>query len=237
MKKWLVTGLSIVLAATLAVVPATSSVLDAVPKTASAATKTTQTYMLSTKKTYVRKGASTKNTAVGYIDKKVRVKLKITKGKSWAYFSEKGLKGYVKLADFKDLKRKSSSERESKIITLVNKERKKAGLKPLKENKVMNYTAYYKSKEMAQKNYFGHDGGKYKTWSNLITSHIGINITGMGENIAYGYPSTKEVMIAWMNSKGHRENILNKNFKEMGVGVYYDKSNKRFYWTQHFLTK
>ena len=63
--------------------------------------------------------------------------------------------------------------------------------------------------------------------------YVGYNYSYLGENIAFNYPDDNSVMIAWMNSPGHRANILNPNFTQMGVGITYDSGGEPYY-TQEF---
>ena len=66
-----------------------------------------------------------------------------------------------------------------------------------------------------------------------VVTICGVKFMGAGENIAWGQRSPEEVMNGWMNSSGHRANILNSSFKKIGV-VYYVGANGRTYWTQLF---
>ena len=115
------------------------------------------------------------------------------------------------------------------VLKLVNIERARVGLSPLTLARDLTASAYVRAKELPYK--FSHtrpNGAKCFTAMPQI-GHI------LGENLAGGQTTPKQVVQAWMDSKTHRENILNKNFKEMGV-VYYYKSNSKYkhYWVQHF---
>lgn len=118
------------------------------------------------------------------------------------------------------------SKAEKKVLALTNAARKKAGCKPLKGNKRLALAARRHSKDMAVKKYFSHtskDGSS--PWDRI--RRTGYKNPG-AENIAYGYPSAQAVMKGWMNSSGHRANILNCGLKSLGVGKY------KTYWTQDF---
>jgi len=121
------------------------------------------------------------------------------------------------------------------VITLVNQERAKQGLAPLKENVKLSSVAKIKSGDMVANNYFDHTSPTYGSPFDMMKK-FGITYTAAGENIAMGQPTAASVMSAWMNSPGHRANILSKNFTEIGVGIARDKSGT-IYWTQQFIGK
>ena len=124
----------------------------------------------------------------------------------------------------------SVKEYESEVVRLVNIERTKAGLKPLKENWELSRVARYKSEDMKNKNYFSHTSPTYGSPFQMMKS-FGITYKTAGENIAKGYATPKAVVNGWMNSSGHRANIMNSSFTEIGVG-YVANGN---YWTQMFI--
>lgn len=126
------------------------------------------------------------------------------------------------------------SEEASEVIRLVNVERSKNGLAPLKANAELSKVATVKAQDMIDKNYFDHTSPTYGSPFDMMKK-FGINYTAAGENIAYGQKTPAEVMNGWMNSSGHRANILNSNFTEIGVGVAKDK-NGTPYWVQMFIT-
>jgi uncharacterized YkwD family protein len=117
----------------------------------------------------------------------------------------------------------------NQVLTLVNSERSKAGLKPLKLNSTLTKSAQAKSQDMHDKKYFDHNSPTYGTPFQMM-SKFGYKYSYAGENIAMGQKTPKEVMDAWMNSQGHRANILNSNFTEIGIGYVADGN----YWTQQF---
>lgn len=116
------------------------------------------------------------------------------------------------------------------VIALVNEERTAVGLKPLTINESAMSAALVRAKEIRQR--FSHtrpDGSSFST----ALKEQGISYRGSGENIAYGQRSPEAVMKAWMNSSGHRANILNDKYTSIGVGCY--EQNGTLYWTQLFL--
>lgn len=122
---------------------------------------------------------------------------------------------------------------ESEVVRLVNVERAKVGLPALKENWQLSRIARYKSQDMINKNYFSHYSPTYGSPFDMIES-FGIKFSAAGENIAMGQRTPQEVMNAWMNSPGHRSNILSPSYTEIGVGLAKDKAG-RCYWTQMFI--
>jgi len=124
---------------------------------------------------------------------------------------------------------------EKEVVTLVNQERAKQGLAPLKENVKLSSVARTKSEDMVAKNYFSHTSPTYGSPFDMM-KQFGITYTAAGENIAMGQQTAASVMSSWMNSPGHRANILSGNFTEIGVGVAKDKSGT-IYWTQQFIGK
>lgn len=121
---------------------------------------------------------------------------------------------------------------EQEVIRLVNVERSKAGLPALKEDWELSRVAEHKSMDMQKRNYFSHTSPTYGSPFDMMKS-FGIDYRSAGENIARGQRSAEEVVDAWMNSEGHRKNILNRNFTHIGVGYVADGN----YWTQMFIGK
>lgn len=122
---------------------------------------------------------------------------------------------------------------ESEVIRLVNVERSKNGLGPLTQNWELSRVARYKSQDMMNKGYFSHTSPTYGSPFRMMES-FGIRFSAAGENIAKGQRTPAEVMRDWMNSPGHKANILNGSYQQIGVGVAKDSSG-RFYWTQMFI--
>lgn len=124
------------------------------------------------------------------------------------------------------------TETEQKVIELTNAERRKNGLSDLKADSALSNVAREKSKDMKAKNYFSHTSPTYGSPFDMMRD-FGISYKTAGENIAMGQRSPEEVVQAWMNSEGHRKNILNGNFTHIGVGYVKDGN----YWTQMFIGK
>ena len=121
-------------------------------------------------------------------------------------------------------------EYEAEVIRLVNEIRAENGLKPLTANWELSRVARYKSQDMADKHYFSHTSPTYGSPFQMMKS-FGLSYRTAGENIAYGQRTPQQVVDAWMNSSGHRANILNSSYTQIGVG-YVAKGN---YWTQMFI--
>lgn len=119
---------------------------------------------------------------------------------------------------------------EQEVARLVNVERAKAGLAPLTLNWELSRVARYKSQDMKDNRYFAHNSPTYGTPFQMIRS-FGLSYRTAGENIAMGYATPAAVMNGWMNSSGHRANILNASYTQIGVG-YVAEGN---YWTQQFI--
>jgi uncharacterized YkwD family protein len=124
----------------------------------------------------------------------------------------------------------STSNYEQKVAELVNIERQKNGLAPLTLDSAISNVARIKSKDMADNNYFAHQSPTYGSAGNMLTQ-FGIKWSAWGENIAAGQRTPEEVVRAWMNSEGHRANILSPNFSRIGVGYV---NSARPHWTQMF---
>ncbi len=123
----------------------------------------------------------------------------------------------------------SVSSYETEVIRLVNEIRQKNGLTPLIQDWQLSRVARYKSQDMRDLGYFSHISPIYGSPFNMMKS-FGISYKTAGENIAKGYSSPRAVVDAWMNSPGHRANILNSSYTHIGVG-YVASGN---YWTQMF---
>lgn len=134
----------------------------------------------------------------------------------------------IKVPNLSEIKRLAKE-----VVILVNKERAKQGLAPLKDNWQLSRVARYKSEDMRDKNYFSHTSPTYGSPFDMI-KNFGIRYMAAGENIAMGQQTAASVMNAWMNSPGHRSNILSRKFTEIGVGIAKNK-NGTIYWTQQFI--
>ena len=121
---------------------------------------------------------------------------------------------------------------EKEVIRLVNEIRVKNGLKELTYDWQLARVARYKSEDMRSNNYFSHTSPVYGSPFQMMKS-FGISYKSAGENIAKGQSTPSAVVNAWMNSQGHRANILNSSFTHIGVGYVADGR----YWTQMFISK
>lgn len=117
------------------------------------------------------------------------------------------------------------------VVKLVNEERTKNGLAPLTIDQNAEKAALVRAKETEIS--FSHTRPNGSSFSTALTES-GASFRGSGENIAYGQKTPEQVMQGWMNSSGHRANILNANYKSIGVGHYQNASGVS-YWTQLFM--
>ena len=119
---------------------------------------------------------------------------------------------------------------ESKVIELTNAERRKNGLKDLIGDSAISNVAREKSTDMQKNNYFSHTSPTYGSPFDMMRDS-GITYNTAGENIAQGQRTPEEVVQAWMNSEGHRKNILSDKFTHIGVGY----QQNGHHWTQMFV--
>ncbi|WP_346779386.1 CAP domain-containing protein [Paenibacillus brevis] len=119
-------------------------------------------------------------------------------------------------------------ERAAEVVALVNQIRVEAGLKPLTVHTNLTKMAKTKAVEMYNRNYFNHTSPVYGSPFEMMDA-FNITYRYAGENIAKGQWSAKEVVQDWMDSPGHKANILNKNYNLIGVGYY------NGYWVQEFI--
>ena len=119
---------------------------------------------------------------------------------------------------------------ENEVIRLVNEIRVKNGLNTLQADWQLSRVARYKSQDMKDNHYFSHTSPVYGSPFTMM-KNFGISYRSAGENIAKGQRTPQAVVNAWMNSAGHRANILNASYKKIGVG-YVASGN---YWTQMFI--
>jgi uncharacterized protein YkwD len=122
------------------------------------------------------------------------------------------------------------SKAEDVVIQLTNQERAKAGCPALRTDSRLRTAARLHSKDMAAQNYFSHTSLDGDSFADRI-KQAGYPNPG-AENIALGYQTAATVMQGWMNSDGHRANILNCGLRAIGVGVFYGPKGPL--WTQDF---
>ncbi len=123
------------------------------------------------------------------------------------------------------------SEYEKQVVEIVNRYRAENGLKPLTLNTELSKVARLKSQDMKDNKYFSHTSPTYGSPFDMMKK-FGISYRTAGENIAMGQRTPETVMTAWMNSSGHRANILNSTYTQIGVGYVADGN----YWTQMFIS-
>ncbi|MGW0706658.1 CAP domain-containing protein [Streptomyces sp. NPDC002643] len=128
-----------------------------------------------------------------------------------------------------DSENRADSGPTDRVLALVNAEREKAGCAPLTENTKLTKAAQDHSQDMADHQNMSHTGSDGSSMSDRL-ARVGYRFTSAGENVAAGYGTPESVMDGWMNSSGHRANILNCDFKEIGIGL----AQPGNYWTQDF---
>jgi uncharacterized protein YkwD len=127
----------------------------------------------------------------------------------------------------------------AEMLARVNAARKKAGAQPLRSNGKLDLAAQRHAEDMLARSYFAHASPEKKTVRDRASA-AGYDWRRIGENIAEGQFSVDEVMDTWMNSPGHRKNILDPDFRELGVGLALGRSGggrHRIVWAQAFGTK
>ncbi len=135
-------------------------------------------------------------------------------------------------------------EFEQRVVELVNIERVNAGLPPLKRNDQLDLAVRGHTRDLVEDDYFAHDtmdrvNGELTFVCGTFT-RMNLYYTGWstaGENLAAGYSTPEAVVQGWMSSSGHRANILNPKFKEIGVGYYQGAAKYTHYWGQDFGAK
>lgn len=119
---------------------------------------------------------------------------------------------------------------ENEVVRLVNEIRVENGLKALTANWELSRVARIKSQDMVDNRYFSHTSPVYGSPFQMIKA-FGLTYRTVGENIAYGQRTPQAVVNGWMNSSGHRANILNASYTQIGVGY----AANGHYWTQMFI--
>lgn len=120
----------------------------------------------------------------------------------------------------------------AQVVSLVNKERAAAGLKSLTSDSQIAAVAQKKAEDMAKNGYFSHTSPTYGSAFDMLKA-AGISYRSAGENIAKGQKTAQVVMNGWMNSSGHRANILSSSYTKIGVGYAVDAKGTP-YWVQIF---
>ncbi|MBM7097427.1 LysM peptidoglycan-binding domain-containing protein [Bacillus sp. H-16] len=127
------------------------------------------------------------------------------------------------------------SEFEQEVVRLTNEERAQHGLPELEIAEDVSEVARDKSADMRDNNYFDHNSPTHGSPFDMMRSY-GVDYNAAGENIAAGQQTPEQVVDAWMNSQGHRENILSSNYTEIGVG-HVEGGQYGHYWTQMFISR
>ena len=129
--------------------------------------------------------------------------------------------------------RKSIEQLEKEVFALVNTERTQRGLSELEWSDELADVARLHSQDMVDNDYFSHSSLNGNSFSDRMNI-ADISWRSAGENIAMGSITAEDVMNQWMNSDGHRKNILNSGFKKLGVGLAISPKGG-YYWTQCFI--
>ena len=131
---------------------------------------------------------------------------------------------------------------ERQVLELINQQRAQGGCDPLVMQRQLSAAAQSHANAMAMKNFFGHASRNGTKFSSRIKAQ-GYRGRKYAENIAAGYASAEKVVSIWMNSSGHRVNIMNCAFTETGIALAYQEDDAplagsdypmRYYWVQDF---
>lgn len=144
--------------------------------------------------------------------------------------SPQGMAQLTQKNEIEQLLPEGISDVEARVIELTNAERRRNGMSDLQVDSPLSLVAQEKSSDMRKNNYFSHTSPIYGSPFDMIRD-FGVSYRAAGENIAKGQRSAEQVVQAWMDSEGHRANILNGTFTHIGVG-YIENGN---YWTQMFI--
>ncbi|PZO35894.1 MAG: CAP domain-containing protein [Pseudanabaena frigida] len=145
-------------------------------------------------------------------------------------------KQQIETLPFRIVQNISNTSFETELLKLTNQERRKAGLAPLRLSSQLSRAAQLHSTDMANNNYFSHTGRNGSSMADR-TKATGYKYSFLGENLAAGRSTPEGTIRQWMNSAGHRANILNNKFTEIGFGyTYTPNSPYRHYWVQVFGT-
>lgn len=194
---------------------------------------------VSASKTLVRSGQGTNYSILGTLKQNQSVYVKKQMSSGWSQVTYNNKIAYVLTKDLTGKPTQSPVEEgisldayKKEVLRLVNIERAKEGLGALSMDSALSKVAQLKSQDMINNNYFAHNSPVYGTPFEMMKSH-GITYRIAGENIAMGHSTPQEVVRGWMNSAGHRKNIMNTRFTNLGMGIAQAKSG-RIYWTQMF---
>ncbi|TMW70300.1 CAP domain-containing protein [Alteribacter natronophilus] len=127
------------------------------------------------------------------------------------------------------------SQFEQEVVRLTNEERTQRGLPELEIAEDVADVARDKSADMRDQGYFSHNSPTHGSPFDMMRSY-GVDYNAAGENIAAGQQTPEQVVDAWMNSQGHRDNILSSSYTEIGVG-HVEGGQYGHYWTQMFISR
>lgn len=191
--------------------------------------------------TSVRSGEGSNYSILGSLKNGESVYVNKQLSSGWSQVTYKNKTAYVLTKDLTDKLNTSVEEPtqgvsleayKQEVLRLINVERAKEGLCALSMDSSLSNVAQLKSQDMIDNNYFAHNSPVYGTPFEMMKLH-GITYRVAGENIAMGHSTPQEVVDGWMNSEGHRKNILNSRFTNLGMGIAQANSG-RIYWTQMF---
>ncbi|MCH5185882.1 MAG: hypothetical protein J1F64_07135 [Oscillospiraceae bacterium] len=160
------------------------------------------------------------------------VGLAISEGSQYKYYWTQCFTGSAPAAN---ITADNKLSMEHRVLDLVNAERAAYGLNALVWNESLADVARAHSYDMAVRGFFDHTNPDGLSPFDRIKQY-GITYSVAAENIAEGQSTPEDVMNAWMNSPGHRANILNASLTELGVGLYISDYGYGYYWTQNFRT-
>ena len=146
---------------------------------------------------------------------------------AWIFVSDKSDTEY-------EMDKELQRQYEKRVFELVNQERKKAGVAPLIYNEKLSEMAHFKFNEMEELNYYGHNSPVYGSPSKMAKA-FGITDKGCGENLSQVGSTPEKTMAAWMESEGHRANILNPKYTQIGVACHMTKEFGGILWAQEFI--
>lgn len=161
----------------------------------------------------------TESDLVGAVSKKY---IKVITGNSNSNSSNTGTTNKPSTENTGSTVATGASSEEEELLKLINEQRAAYGLSALKMDKELQRVAKIKAKDLAYNNYFSHNSPTYGSPFDMMKS-FGITYKAAGENIA-GNSTLKGAVTAWMNSQGHRENILSNAYNYTGIGIVESKT-------------
>ncbi|WP_371925880.1 CAP domain-containing protein [Halobacillus sp. A5] len=132
--------------------------------------------------------------------------------------------------DDEDEGQQATGDIHEQVVELTNEAREEQGLEPLELNEEVSEVAQEKSEDMAENDYFSHTSPTYGSPFDML-QEFDVDYNTAAENIAAGQRTPEEVVDGWLNSSGHRKNIMNENMTEIGIG--YEENGH--HWTQMFI--